>query len=73
MALQTTVLVPTASTALVAWRAGLAKPQVRTASPNGKRDHTAFVVAPLAGGKAAFQLTDGNAGLRAYAVGYWYQ
>lgn len=73
VALQTTVLVPTASTALVAWRAGLAKPQVRTASPNGKRDHTAFVVAPLAGGKAAFQLTDGNAGLRAYAVGYWYQ
>ncbi len=73
VALQATVLSPTADTGLVAWRAGASKPAVRSASPTKGIDHTVQVLAPLADGQVGLQNLSGTAGLRAYAVGYWYQ
>ena len=72
VALQATVLSPTVRTALAVWRAGQPKPTVRAASPTKGVDHTVLVVAPLASGQVALQNVYGTAGLRAYAVGYWY-
>ena len=72
VALQTTAIRPTADTVLLAWRAGATKPATLSASPRSGKNDTAFVVAPLAAGKAALVNAAGSVDLRAYVVGYWY-
>jgi hypothetical protein len=72
VALQATMLSPTVRTAFIAWPAGHSRPTARSASPSKGIDHTALVVAPLVSGQVALQNVYGTAGLRAYAVGYWY-